>query len=90
MFGMESDDMDPEKIRQVLSLIPYDDYISAGEISKKTGLSGHEVSGIIKSALVGEYVERPIKSNHCNVYRRLKIRGGKEKWRGGPMTLLRT
>jgi hypothetical protein len=83
--------MNPDKIKQVLELIPYDEYISAGEISKKTGLSGHAVAGIIKSALVGEYVERPTKSTrHYNVYRRLKIHGGKEKWRDGPMTLLRT
>ena len=82
--------MDPNKIKQVLELIPYDEYISAGEISKKTGISGHAVAGIIKSALVGEYVEQAQKNKHGLVYRRLKFCGGHKKWRDGPMTLLRT
>lgn len=60
----------------VLELIPYDRWVGASEISKKTGITSHKVSGIIKSRLLYKFVERKkVKTkygkNFC--YRRVRL-----------------
>lgn len=66
----------------VLKLIPYDKWVSAREISKKTDISGHKVSGIIKSHLLNKFVERSkfrTKSGKSFKYKRIKFIVGKMK-----------
>jgi len=59
----------------VLELIPYDRWVGASEISMRTGISSHKVSGIIKSRLLNKFVERTqVKTKYGRnfQYRRVK------------------
>ena len=56
---------------KIFKIISYDPWISAAEISTKTGISSHKVAGVIKSGLLGKQVERKRISRRY-FYRRLQ------------------
>ena len=65
-----------DRARTVLKRIPYDRWVGASEISVKTGISSHKVSGIIKSHLLYKFVERSqVRTEYGKSfkYRRIKL-----------------
>jgi len=67
-----------ERIERVLSVIPYDRWVGAAEISAETGISSHRVSGIIRRHLRIAYVEgkhTKILGRGSKLYRRLRLIG---------------
>ena len=65
--------MRSEKVREVLSFIPYDDWVLASEISSKTGISSHKVGALIREELANDVEWKSVKP-HCrgmHLYRRV-------------------